>query len=538
MPVTISFELVLVLIAACVGLELLAERLRFPPTTAFVAGGAALALLPGIPPLALDPDLTLILFLPPLLMGSAYETAWRDFRADLRIIAQLAVGAVVFTTLVVGVAAHWTVPDLPWAACFALGAIVSPPDAVSAKAVLATARLPHRIVVLLEGESLVNDASGLVLYRFAVASALTGAFSMAGAALQFVVVAAGGVAVGVVAAVLGMWVVRRLKDPRLSTLASLLTGWTAYIAADQLGVSGVLSAVTTGLIVGWRQHEAVSATARRQATAVWDVVIFVLEALVFILIGLSLHAVLGRLAAAPGGVAGSLLGMLPAVAAVVAATVLARFVWTLPAAYLPRVLFPRLRARDPSPPLSVLLVIGWAGMRGVVSLAIALALPDNFPGRDLILVATFAVILVTVLVQGTTLAPLIRLLRLERFSLGRGGDPLSVEAARVRIAQAQLEAVQQASSSPDGERHPRLLEQYAYRARAAERLASAVDTYAPHRTEHFGVVLDAVAAGRREALAMHRAGQIHDSVLNALEHELDLEEMNARLLSYPESVIS
>ena len=487
-----------------------------------------LAFLPGVPPVELDPDLTLVLFLPPLLMGSAYGTAWRDFRADLRIITQLAVGAVAFTTLAVGVAAHWAAPDLPWAACFALGAILSPPDAVAAKAVLARVRLPHRVVVLLEGESLVNDASGLVLYRFAVASALTGAFSVVDAAVQFVVVSAGGVAVGAVVAVVGMWVMRRLHDPRLTILASLLTGWAAYIGADRLEVSGVLSAVTTGLIVGWRQHDVVSATVRRQAVAVWDLVTFVLESLVFILIGLSLHGVLGRLA-----VAGSL-ALLPAVAAVVAATVLSRFVWMLPATYLPRFLLPQLRARDPYPPLAVPLVMGWAGMRGVVSLAIALALPAGFPGRDLILVATFAVILVTVLVQGTTLAPLIRLLRLDRIGV-RPGDRLTVDTARVRVAEAQLESVRQASAAPDGERHPRLLEQYGYRARAASTLAGAVETYAPHRVEHFSVVLSAVAAGRKEALALHRAGQIHDSVLNALEHELDLEEMNARLLSSPDA---
>ena len=531
MPVTISFELVLVLIAACVGLELFAERFRFPPAAAFVAGGALLAFLPGVPALELDPELTLVLFLPPLLMSSAYNTAWRDFRADLRIITQLAVGAVVFTTLAVGVAAHWAAPSLPWAACFALGAIVSPPDAVAAKAVLARVRLPHRMVVLLEGESLVNDASGLVLYRFAVASALTGAFSLTSAVLQFVTVSVGGVAVGAAAAMLGMWAIRRLQDPRLSTLTGLLTGWAAYIAADRLGVSGVLSAVTAGLIIGSRQHDIVSASVRLQATTVWELVTFVLESLVFILIGLSLHGVFGRLEAAPGGLAGSAAALLPAVAAVVGTTVLSRFAWMLPATYLPRLLAPRLRARDPFPPLAVPLIMSWAGMRGVVSLAIALALPADFPGRDLILVATFAVILVTVLVQGTTLAPLIRLLRLERCSVRPSSELRALEAARVRVAEAQLEAVRQASASPDGERHPRLLEQYGYRARAVSAFAGAVDTYTPHRVEHFRVVLGAIAAGRREALALHRAGRIHDSVLNALEHELDLEEMNAQLLS-------
>ena len=516
--------------AVIIGLELLAGQLRLPPAAAFVVGGVVLALVPSMPEVELDPDLALVLFLPPLLVGSAYNTAWRDFRANFRIIGQLAIGAVAFTTAAVGVAAHWMMPDLPWAACFALGAIVSPPDAVSAKAVLAKVRLPRRVVVLLEGESLINDASGLVLYRFAVASALTGTFSAGGALVQFAAVAAGGVAIGAAVALAGMWAMSRLGDPRLGIATSLLTAWAAYIGADSLGASGVLSAVTAGLIIGWRQHATVSAATRRQATAVWDLVSFVLESLIFILIGLSLHRVLARLGAGPGGATVSWAAIGPAVAVVVAATVLSRFVWMFPATYLPRLLSPRLRARDPSPPMSVPVVMSWAGMRGVVSLAAAIALPARFPGRDLILVATFAVILVTVLVQGSTLAPLIRLLGIDRLEPASQPTALSIEAARVQVVEAQLAAIRQASAQTGGgERHPRLLEQYGYRARAAANLARAVATHTGARTEHFAAVLVAITAGRRTALALHRRGEIHDSVLNALEEELDLEELNAQL---------
>ncbi len=518
------FELVLLLLAAIVVLELLARRLHLPPAAAFVLGGGALALMPGTPELRLDPDLVLVLFLPPLLTASAHFTAWRDFRANLRIILQLAVGAVVFTTLVVGAVAHLVAPGLPWAACFALGAIVSPPDAVAAKAVLAGLRLPRRIVVLLEGESLVNDATGIVLFRMAVAAAVTGTFSLVDATGSFAVLAVGGVLTGLAFGVVGVLALARLRDPHLAMLFTLLMSWASYIGADALGVSGVLSAVAVGLLIGWRQHTLLSAQLRTELTAVWGVVVYVLEALVFILIGLSLRGVLDRLGQVPGGVGAV---VLPG-AAVLLAVVVSRFAWIIPATYVPRLLLPGLRRRDPIPPFSVPVVMSWAGMRGVVSLAVALGLPDGFPGRDFILITTFAVILLTVLVQGSTLGPLIRWLRLDRFVL-HGRETMTEAAARARMSAVQLAAVQARAMLPDGTaRHPRLLEQYSYRARASARFSEAAGALNVDRTEHFEIVLAALDAGRAELLRLHREGQIHDQVLHALEQELDLEELSAR----------
>ncbi len=232
------FELLLLLMGLVIPLELLARRLHLPPAAALILGGMALALAPGQHDLQLDPDLTLVLFLPPLLMASAYFTVWRDFRADLRIILQLAVGAVAFTTLVVGAVAHWAMPGLPWAACFALGAIVSPPDAVAAKAVLQRVSLPPRMTVLLEGESLVNDASGLVLFRLAVAASLTGAFSVRDAVVNFGVLSVGGLAAGVLFGWVASRLLALLPDVHLSVIGSLLAAWASYIGADALGVSG------------------------------------------------------------------------------------------------------------------------------------------------------------------------------------------------------------------------------------------------------------------------------------------------------------
>lgn len=462
------FELVLLLMALAIPLELLARRLRLPPAAALILGGMALALSPGQHDLQLDPDLTLVLFLPPLLMASAYFTVWRDFRANLRIILQLAVGAVAFTTLVVGVVAHWAMPTLPWAACFALGAIVSPPDAVAAKAVLQRVSLPPRMTVLLEGESLVNDASGLVLFRLAVAASLTGAFSIGGAALSFAVLSAGGLAAGVLFGWAASRLVALLPDVHLSVIGSLLAAWASYIGADAIGVSGVLSTVACGLVLGWRQHDTLSAVARTHARAVWRVVVFVLESLIFIMIGLSLRGVLERLSSWD-----SIRVVLPAIAAVVAAVVLARFAWIFPATYVPRLLSASLRRRDPIPPVAVPLIMSWAGMRGVVSLAAALSLPASMPGRDFILVTTFVVILVTVLGQGATLAPLILALRLGRFTLA-ASKTTPLDEARAQVARAQLAAVEQRSRSEDGTiRHPRLLEQFEHRAQAAQRFSAA-----------------------------------------------------------------
>ncbi len=513
----------LLLLAAVVVLELAARRLRLPPAAAFVLGGLALALTPGTPDVALDPDLVLVLFLPPLLVSSAWFTPWRDFRANLRIILQLAVGAVAFTTLVVGVAAHLAAPGLPWAACFALGAIVSPPDAVAAKAVLAGVRLPPRVVVLLEGESLVNDATGIVLFRLAVAAAMTGAFSWWGALGSFAVLSVGGIVAGLAFGAISSVLLARLRDPNLAIIASLLIAWASYIAAEAAGVSGVLSCVACGLLGGWRQHSTLTATARNELGAVWSAVVFIMESLVFILIGLSLRGVLDRI-----GDAGGIGPLLLPIGIILGAVVLSRFAWMFPATYLPRLLVPSLRRRDPMPPLAVPVIMSWAGMRGVVSLAIALALPAAFPGRDFIQAATFAVILMTVLVQGATLGPLIRLLRLERFALA-SSKTLTEAAARAAVAKVQLAAVQARSALPGGgQRHPRLLEQYAYRAGAAARFSEAAGGLDGDRAEHFGAILSAVAAGRTEVLRLHRTGKIHDRVLIALEQELDAEELWAQ----------
>ncbi|MBP2301834.1 Na+/H+ antiporter [Azospirillum picis] len=518
-----QFELILGLMAAVIALELAAQRLRLPPSAVLVAGGIVLALVPGLPEITPDPDLTLLLFLPPLLFASAYFTVWSDFRANLRIILQLAVGAVAFTTLAVGVAAHMVMPSLPWAACFALGAILSPPDAVAAKAVLKGLPLPPRIVTLLEGESLVNDATGLVLVRIAVAAGMTGAFDAGEAAIDFVWLAGGGVLAGVAFGYGAALVLGRLRDVPLSIVAGFLAAWGSYLGGEALEVSGVLATVGCGLVMGQRQHDLFSALVRTHASAVWNVVVFVLESLVFIIIGLSLRGVLGRLAEAGT----DLSDLLPVVAFVAVAMVLSRFAWIFTSTYVPRFLSPGLRRRDPYPSVAVPVIMSWAGMRGVVSLAVALSIPDGFPGRDVILATTWGGILISILLQGTTLAPLIRMMKLGGFTLERRAT-LSESEARIRMSQAALEAVRSRSSGTDGaERHPRLVEQYGHRARMAVRFHESQGMLLSDRQEHFAAVLAANRAARNEILSLHRSGRIHDTVLHRLEAELDLEELSA-----------
>ncbi|WP_237481550.1 Na+/H+ antiporter [Lichenibacterium dinghuense] len=518
-----QFEFIILLLVAVIGLQLAARKLRLPPAAALVAGGIALAFVPGIPAVVLDPDLVLVLFLPPLLMDGAFLTVLSDFRRHIAGILSLAIGAVAFTTLTVGVAAHWAVPGLPWAACFALGAVVSPPDAVAAKAVLDSVRLPRRVWVLLEGESLLNDAAGLVLFRFAVAAALTGTFDAGRAVGTFAVLAVGGVAVGAAFGFAWVKLLRRLGDTSLMIAGSLLLPWSSYMAGEALGVSGVIATVTAGLIFGWYQHEIFTAEMRLKGTAFYQVLVFLLEAFVFVLIGLSLRGVVDRF----GGFGPALGALGGPILAVVAAVTLARFAWIFAndAAVSAMSRFRRVRIPFSAASCGVM---GWAGMRGVVTLAIALSLPDEMPGRDFILASAFAVILVTVLVQGTSMGWVIRRLKLDAAEERPSGH-LTQAQAMARMTAAQLKAVEALAREPDGTlRHPRLLEQYTYRADVIARYADRQEEAASERREHFEVMLAAAGAGRAELLKLHRAGRIHDEVLRAIESSLDLQEVMAR----------
>jgi len=516
----LAFKLILGSLVAIIVLQLAARRLQLPPAAALLVGGIAMAFVPGIPPVELDPELVLVVFLPPLLMEGAYFTVWDDLKRYLPGVLGLAIGAVVFTTLVVGVAVHAVVPALPWAVCFALGAIVSPPDAVAAKAVLTRLPLPRKLTVLLEGESLLNDATGLVLVRFAVAAATTGAFSIGSATTSFLVLAIGGAVVGTVFGYLVVRAMRILEDDYLVITASILASWSSYLIGESLEVSGVIATVACGIVLGWYQHEIFTAAVRMRGTAFWQVMIFLLEALVFILIGLSLRGVLARL----GGGANAFVSLGIPVAVTLAAVIGARFAWVYASEVFKLVVHRSRGAAN----WRAATIIGWAGMRGVVTLAVALALPEGLPGRDLVLVASFAVILVTVLVQGTSLGAVIRLVGVTP-DAGRAPTHLSETQAWARLQAVQYEAIHPLVHDADGNViHPRLLEQYGYLAELSKRIGQQTEFPRDVVVAHFGVVLAAIAAARKELLALHRAGQLHDELLHAMERDLDLQEITAR----------
>lgn len=507
-------EALLALIAACIGFALLARRAHVPYAVVLVLGGMVLAFIPGAPKVELDPDVALAFFLPPLLLASAYRTDWRAFRGNIRPILFLAVGAVVFTAFAIGAVAAALIPSLPFAAAVALGAIVAPPDAVAAGAVLQRLRLPRDIVAVLEGESLVNDASALVLYRFAVAATLAGAVSWSAAGFGFVALAAGGVAVGWAAGRGAVLAIRRLQDTLLETAMSFIACFASYFAAELLHVSGVIAVVVTGLVLGRAQH-GLSARTRRDSRTVWEFIEFVLNSLVFILIGLQLNEILGRMDAYSGW-------QLALYAAAISATLIAsRFVWVFPASLTPRIV-PSL-ARFGSPrPWAHTTIIAWCGMRGVVSLAAAMALPMDFPERDLMVFLAFCAILATLVLQGTTLEWLIRRLGVERKA--RPGMSREEAAARALVAHAALlEMERRAGDVLSGAIAQDLLPEYRDRVRlldgidqgpiAAERAA---------RLEHR---LNALRAGRDRLLRHHRDGGMEEELMARLTEELDLEEL-------------
>jgi monovalent cation/hydrogen antiporter len=516
-----AFELVLLLLTAAVLLALVARRLHTPPAVAFVIGGILLAVTPGVQALELAPDLYMALFLPPLVQVSAFFTVWREFRANLRPILLLAIGLVFFTAFAIGWLAKLLLPDVPWAAAFTLGAIISPTDTAVTTAVLGRLRIPRRTVTILEGESLVNDASGLVLYQVALVAAMTGQFSLVHAASSFVLLFAGGIVVGAAWGYGFIWLFRRLHDTNLEIAATFLVAWASYLAAEAIGVSGVLATTTGGLMMGWYQHETFSPETRLQARAAWSVAVFVLEAMLFILIGLSLRGIVARFDWHTATT------LLPLALLISLGVIAARLVWVFPAAYLPRLLVPAIRRAEPYPSPAMSLMIGWSGMRGAVSLAAALSLPVDFPYRDPILLITFTVILVTLLIQGGTLSVVIRILKLN-LTVDSEAEPAHAYV-RAAIAAVALRVIEDHMTDPlDGAIAADLVHEYRERAGWLDRVHENNAAVRAERTARFALRHEALAASRTELLRLHRSREIEDDDLVALEDELDLEEIKLR----------
>ncbi|MFE7777793.1 Na+/H+ antiporter [Streptomyces sp. NPDC057445] len=424
------------LIAASAVIAAAARRTPVPAPLLLVAVGLAASYVPGVPAYTLDPHVVLPLLLPPLLHTTAVESSYLDLRANLRPIALLSVGYVLFATVVVGYLAHW-LAGLPLAAAMVLGAVVAPPDAVAATAIARRLGLPHRITTILQGESLVNDATAITAYKVALAAAVGEGLTWTGAVGEFLLAAVGGVGIGLVLMVPIHWLRTHLKEVLLQNTLSLLIPFVAYAAAEQVGASGVLAVVVVGLFLGHRAWQVDFAT-RLQEEAVWRMVAFLLESSVFALIGLQLPYVIQGLGDYGVGEAAWYAVL------VFVAVVVVRFVWVFPATFVPRLLSRRIREREPEVDWKTPVIVGWAGMRGVVSLAIAFSIPmtvhggtEPFPARNLVLFLTFTTVIGTLVVQGLTLPVLIRALKLpER-------DPQTLTLAE---AQAQSEASREAEA--------------------------------------------------------------------------------------------
>ncbi|MFO1099131.1 MAG: Na+/H+ antiporter [Xanthobacteraceae bacterium] len=517
------YETLLSLLAVLAAVALLARRLNTAPSILLVAAGVALALIPGIPAIELSPRFVLLILLPPLIYSAGVAMSWREFRFNLRPIALLAFGCVLFTTCAVAAAAHYVLA-LPWNIGFLLGAIVSPPDVVAPLAVARRLGLPRRLTVILEGEGLANDATALVLYRFAVAAVSTGTFSFPEAAATF-----GAIVVGEIAFGIGVgWVSLRLRhwarDPRVEITLSLMTPYLAYWVPENLGGSGVLATVAAGLYVSWNGPRLISSATRLQGIFFWDLLIYLIEGFVFLVTGLQARTLFER------GVAASVGELLLGVVVTTLVCIAARFIWVFPAAYLPRLLFPAIRRRDPYPPWGVPFMLAFIGIRGVVSLAAALAIPFTlqdgapFPHRDAVLVVVFGVIILTLIGQGLVMPAVARWLRLPQLAAREKREEKEAELQARRAALAAAERRLQALDEADGLKDETAEHLTARNHQRALHMPPTLEQGFATAATSAKLHVQLITAERDYLHELLRKGEITDESRRLIERELDLEE--------------
>jgi Na+/H+ antiporter len=523
-------EIFVGMLLAMVVLALLARRFHIPYPIFFVLGGTLLGFLPGVPKVRLNPELVFFVVLPTLLFPAALFTSWRDFRANLRPISLLAIGLVLFTTIAVAFLAR-SFFHLPLAAGFVLGAIISPPDAIAATAIAERLKIPRRIITILEGESLVNDATALVAYRLAIVAVSTGLFSWIQAGGQFLFIGLGGIVAGLAIGWLAEQFHRRVNDASIEITVSLLTPFVAYLLAEHFLVSGVLAVVTAGLYLGWRTPQILNYQTRLRGAPVWEMTGFLLNGLVFILIGLQLPDILQNLSDVK----------LPAsaliwyAACITLAVIITRILWVIPASYLPRLLFKKIHRRDASPKWQHVAIIAWTGMRGVVSLAAALALPIHkadgtlFPGRDLILFLTFVIIFATLVLQGLSLPFLIRWLGIE----DDGSIEKEEREARLLANQSALarlkELTEQDSPKLDALNRLRIEYEDHILQLQSDEPQKAGEPLRIFSSEFQMLSVTALQVERQIIIKLRNDGVISDEVLRRIQRDIDLAEARLRL---------
>jgi CPA1 family monovalent cation:H+ antiporter len=519
------FELIVLgLLIAVAGLTALARVIDVPYPILLVVGGSALGFVPGLPRVELDPDIVLLIFLPPLLFHAAYFASLRELRADARSITLNAVGLVLLTATAVAVVAHAAIDGLSWAAAFTLGAVVSPTDPLAATAIMHRLGVPARMVAIIEGESLVNDGSALVIYRTAVAAAVGGSFDLLDATWDFIVNVAGGIAIGLVVGRALVPILRAARvDPTLLVTLSLLNGYLAYIPAEEIGVSGVLAAVVVGLVLGRHSAEITTATARINGYGFWEILVFLLNAVLFVLTGFQFAQILADQERAGG----TLLALAAAISLTVIVT---RIVWLNTMPYVIRAVDRRPSQRGRRVGWRLRSVAAWSGLRGAVSLAAALALPQDFPERDLVVFLSLSVIFTTLVLQGLTLPPLIR-------ALGVHDDGTrELEEVRARRAAAEAAIERLRTLREEDWTRTRSVDLrigfYEFRLRRLGQRAGAsgagdgdLDDDAEARSRAYQRMLrESLEAERWALLTLRAEGELSDEVMHRLERELDLED--------------
>jgi Na+/H+ antiporter len=511
-------------------LAMLSDKLRISYPIFLVLAGLGISLIPGIPQIRLDPNIVFVIFLPPLLYSAAWYTPWHEFWRMRRPIGLLGFGLVLCTALAVAWFSHWLIPDFSLPLGFLLGGIVSPPDAVAATSVLQNLRVPKQAVTILEGESLVNDASSLIVFRFALATILTGKFILWRAEVDFFLVVFMGILIGLAIAHIAYAIHRWLPTTSsIDTAITLISPYLMYITAEHFHYSGVLAVVSGGLFLSYRSHDILSYDSRLQSQSVWNVIVFLLNGVVFILIGLQLPEVVRGLGEY------SLHAAIWYGIAISAVTIIVRLVWVYPGAYLPRLLSKRIRKRERAPGWKPVFLIGWAGMRGVVSLASALAIPialsngDAFPHRNMILFITFCVILSTLVVQGLTLPLIIRWLKIEV----KDNEEEERLALLLRLANVALEYITTSypEESQSVEVFSRLKARYELMVTITNKQLKKEDgghIAADFLPRYRGLLIELVSIQRQELKRMRRDNEFSDEVLRSKETELDLEEARVR----------
>ena len=522
---TPQIQIVVLLFVVVAAVAVLAARLKTPAAILLVLTGVLLALIPGLPTIELAPGLVLLIVLPPVIYSASFQMSWREFRFNLRPITLLAVGCVVFTTVSVAAAAHLLL-HLSWGVGFVLGAIVSPPDSVAPLSIARRLQIPRRILVVLEGEGLANDATALILYRFAIVAVSVNAFSPARAVGTFAAIVVGEIIWGLCVG----WVMLRLRrwvdQPPVELILAVLTPFLAYWPPEHLGGSGVLATVTTGLYASWNGLQLISSATRLQGVFFWGFFTYLIEGMIFLITGLQARTLVERVSHF------TLRELLTSAAVISAVVIVARFVWIYPATYIPRWVSASLRRRDPSPPWQYVFALSFTGVRGIVSLAAALAIPLTtasgapFPDRDLILLLTFAVILVTLVGLGLLLPSVIRALGLAQAgSRERRADKAEEHAARRQAITAVIERLEQLKTErdlPDDIVGP-------LRARHQHRLAHVARSGGEEADRDYTGVHDElelllIAAEREHVNELFRQGKLKDEGRRRIERELDLRE--------------